>query len=100
MKDTYSGIYMETKIDFRPRTLGLRKFKLKDCHNFFLLIGTDKALRRLNVMTILKKNDTEKSDYELDDILLEDLTSYDQDSFNNYIQRVENKYGKLDASYG
>lgn len=37
---------MDTEINFYPRTFNLRKITLRETQKFFVLIGTDKALRR------------------------------------------------------
>ena len=37
---------MDTKVNFSQRTYNLRKITLKETEKFFVVIGTDKALRR------------------------------------------------------
>ena len=37
---------MDTRVDFYPRTLNMRKFVLRETSKFYILMGTDKALRR------------------------------------------------------
>ena len=81
----------------------MRKFVLRETQKFFILIGTDKALRRQHVITILKKQDTER-EYNLSDILLEDLNSYDSESFADYLLKLKAKYSpvttKVKLAYG
>ena len=94
---------MDTKVNFYPRTMTMRKFVLRETQKFFILIGTDKALRRQHVITILKKEDTERG-YNLSDILLEDLNSYDSESFADYLLKLKAKYSpvttKVKLAYG
>lgn len=68
---------MDTEVNFYPRTFNLRKITLRETSKFFVLIGTDKALRRQHVIKILKKRDTQRDEYELSDILKEDFHTYD-----------------------
>ena len=72
---------MDTKVNFFPRTLNLRKINLRETDKFFVLTGTDKALRKQHVIKILKKRDTQRDEYELSDIIKEDYRTYDQSSF-------------------
>ena len=37
---------MDTEVNFAPRTFNLHKITLRETEKFFVLIGTDKALRR------------------------------------------------------
>ena len=94
---------MDTKVNFYPRTMNMRKFVLRETQKFFILMGTDKALRRQHVITILKKEDHAR-DYELSDILLEDLNSYDSESFADYLLKLKAKYSpvttKVKLAYG
>ena len=71
---------METEVNFFPRTLNLRRFVLRETPNFFLLMGTDKTLQNQHVITILKRDDSQRN-YELKDIVLEDKKTYDPVSF-------------------
>ena len=48
---------MDTEVNFFPRTFNISKIQLKSTDKFFVLIGTDKALRRQHVIKILKKRD-------------------------------------------
>ena len=72
----------------------MRKFVLRETSKFFILMGTDKALRRQQVITILKKDDS-LGGYELSDILLEDLNSYDSESFEDYLLKLKAKYSPV-----
>jgi len=72
---------MDTQVNFYPRTLNLRKITLRETDKFFVLVGTDKSLRKQHVIKILKKRDTQRDEYELQDIIKEDFRTYDQDSF-------------------
>ena len=37
---------METKVDFLPKTMNIRRFVLQESEDFFFLLGTDKCLQR------------------------------------------------------
>ena len=68
---------MDTEVDFYPKTLNLRKFVLRETEKFFVLMGTDKALRKQSIITIVKKDDNQVEKYELEDIIIEDMKAYD-----------------------
>ena len=84
---------MDTEVNFFPRTFNLRKITLRETQSFFVVIGTDKALRKQHAIKILKKRDTQVNEYELEDILREDLRTFDQESFKkDYLEPLQIQY--------
>ena len=53
---------METKLNFLPRTLNIRQFKVEHTDDFFFVTGTDKCFRRFYVLTIRKVEDTKQGE--------------------------------------
>ena len=87
---------MDTEVNFFPRTFNLRKITLRETEKFFVLIGTDKALRRQHAIKILKMRDTQRDDYELEEILKEDLRTYDQETFKSeFLDPLMAKYNPI-----
>ena len=94
---------METKISFMPRTRNMRLFVLRETAKFYVLIGTDKTLKRQHVIRLLKRDDMSQ-DYELGDIIVEDKLSYDAESFDEYLLEPMARYApvttKVRRAYG
>ena len=85
---------METKLNFLPRTLNIRQFKVEHTDDFFFVTGTDKCFRRFYVLTIRKVEDT-KQGYSLKDILIENRREYDNSSYMEHLQSRKDRCGMI-----
>ena len=68
---------METKLNFLPKTLNIRKFRLFESEDFFFLTGTDKCTRKIQLFTVIKFQDTRRN-YTLKDIIVEEKHTFDE----------------------
>jgi hypothetical protein len=84
----------------------MRRFVLRECFDFFVLIGTDKTFRRQQILKINKKQDTDlmAKDYNLTDIIEENRNTYDEESFEDFLLYLKGKHSpvttRVNRAYG
>ena len=86
---------METKVDFLPKTMNIRRFVLQESEDFFFLLGTDKCLQRYQILTIIKYDDTRRN-YSLKDILIEDRHTFDSaEAFDEHMYEIRSRFSPV-----